>query len=143
MAYKRNSKNSKNKKASITRYYAESGTLRVLNKYIEKNGDDFDFYDIDIGGIIIKDCRIVDGKNGTFIGTPAKAENGNFYPMVYINESLTDTIVDFILDKAEWEETDDTTLTFEENKSKSKSKSKSRSKSKSKSRDEDEDEEDD
>lgn len=141
MAYNKRNNKRNSKKASITRYYAESGTLRILNKHIEKDGDDFDFYDIDIGGIIIKDCRIVDGKNGTFIGTPAKAENGSYYPMVYINESLTDTIVDFILDKAEWEETEDTMLTFEENKSKSKIKSKS--KSKSKSRDEDEDEEDD
>lgn len=131
-----------NKKTSVQRYYAENTGIRALLKEITKGKDTYEFYDIEISGIIIKDCKLIDGKNGMFIGTPSKEVNGEYYPMVYINEKLTDTIVNF-LENAEWEETEDTRLEFEKSKSKSKFKSKSKSKSKSKAKDDDDDDDED
>lgn len=119
-----NKRTTGNNKTTVQRYYAESAGIRALLKEVTKGKDTYEFYDIDIGGIIIKDCKLIDGKNGTFIGTPSKEVNGEYYPMVYINENLTDNIVDF-LENAEWEETKDTRLEFENSKSKSRSKSKS------------------
>jgi stage V sporulation protein G len=42
------------------------------------------FVDISLGGVIIKGLRIVNGKNGLFLGMPRhQGKDGKWYPTVY------------------------------------------------------------
>ena len=141
----------KKSKATITYYTAstEDGKITALCREISKSGKIYTYYDVKVGNIIIRDCKLVDGKNGEFIGSPSKTDkDGNYHPLVYLNEPLHRAIVNLIND-AEWEETEDTMLTFEDTmltfedaKKRKPGKGKSKSKSKSKP-DEDDDEDDD
>lgn len=101
------------KKTNITYRVAESDSLKVLERYV----DDFVFYDICIcNTVIIKDCRLVSGKNGDFIATPARKAGDSYYPYAYISEAVQDAVLD-LLDKLDdesvWVGTDETHLTFD------------------------------
>ena len=105
------------KKTNISYRVADSGSVKVLERYVESGNDDFVFYDICIANtVIIKDCRLVSGKNGDFIATPARKAGDNYYPYAYISESVQDAVLD-LLDKLDdesvWVDTDETYLTFE------------------------------
>ena len=105
------------KKTNITYRVAESDSVKVLERYVESGNDDFVFYDICIANtVIIKDCRLVSGKNGDFIATPARKAGDNYYPYAYISEAVQDAVLD-LLDKLDdetvWVGTDETYLTFD------------------------------
>lgn len=101
-------------KTNITYRVAESDSLKVLERYVESGNDEFVFYDICIcNTAIIKDCRMVSGKNGDFIATPARKAGDNYYPYAYISEAVQDAVLDLIDDENAWEATDDTYLTFD------------------------------
>lgn len=101
-------------KTNITYRVAESDSLKVLERYVESGNDEFVFYDICIcNTVIIKDCRMVSGKNGDFIATPARKAGDNYYPYAYISEAVQDAVLDLIDDENAWEATDDTYLTFD------------------------------
>ena len=105
------------KKTNITYRVADNGCVKVLERYIESGNDDFVFYDICIANtVIIKDCRLVSGKNGDFIATPARKAGDNYYPYAYISEAVQDAVLD-LLDKLDdesvWVGTDETYLTFD------------------------------
>ena len=105
------------KKTNITYRVADSGSVKVLERYVESGNDDFVFYDICIANtVIIKDCRVVSGKNGDFIATPARKAGDNYYPYAYISEAVQDAVLD-LLDKLDdesvWVGTDETYLTFD------------------------------
>ena len=96
---------------------ADSGSVKVLERYVESGNDNFVFYDICIANtVIIKDCRLVSGKNGDFIATPARKAGDNYYPYAYISEAVQDAVLD-LLDKLDdesvWVGTDETYLTFD------------------------------
>ena len=115
----RNSRNSR--KSNVNYYIAQDGEISVLLREIEKRGEIFQFYDIKIGGIIIKDCRLIDSKNGEFVAMPSTQDNhGDYHALVYLNTELQERLTDIICD-GEFDETDKTILSFG-----SKSKSKSR-----------------
>ena len=102
------------KKTNITYRVAESDSVKVLERYVESGNDDFVFYDICIcNTVIIKDCRLVSGKNGDFIATPARKAGDNYYPYAYISEAVQDAVLDLIDDENAWEATDETYLTFD------------------------------
>lgn len=101
-------------KTNITYRVADSGSVKVLERYVESGNDDFVFYDICIANtVIIKDCRLVSGKNGDFIATPARKAGDNYYPYAYISEAVQDAVLDLIDDENAWEATDETYLTFD------------------------------
>ena len=105
------------KKTNITYRVADNGSVKVLERYVESGNDDFVFYDICIANtVIIKDCRLVSGKNGDFIATPARKAGDNYYPYAYISEAVQDAVID-LLDKLDdesvWVGTDETYLTFD------------------------------
>ena len=105
------------KKTNITYRVADNGSVKVLERYVESGNDDFVFYDICIANtVIIKDCRLVSGKNGDFIATPARKAGDNYYPYAYISEAVQDAVLD-LLDKLDdesvWVGTDEAYLTFE------------------------------
>ena len=105
------------KKTNITYRVADNGSVKVLERYVESGNDDFVFYDICIANtVIIKDCRLVSGKNGDFIATPARKAGDNYYPYAYISEAVQDAVLD-LLDKLDdesvWVGTDKTYLTFD------------------------------
>ena len=105
------------KKTNITYRVADNGSVKVLERYVESGNDDFVFYDICIANtVIIKDCRLVSGKNGDFIATPARKAGDNYYPYAYISEAVQDAVID-LLDKLDdesvWVGTDKTYLTFD------------------------------
>ena len=105
------------KKTNITYRVADDGNVKVLERYVESGNDDFVFYDICIcNTVIIKDCRLVTGKNGDFIATPARKAGDNYYPYAYISDAVQDAVLD-LLDKIDdasvWIDTDETYLTFE------------------------------
>ena len=102
------------KKTNITYKVADNGSVKVLERYIESGNDDFVFYDICIANtVIIKDCRLVSGKNGDFISTPARKAGDNYYPYAYISEAVQNAVLDLIDDDTAWTDTDETYLTFE------------------------------
>ena len=105
------------KKTNITYRVAESESVKVLERYVESGKDEFVFYDINIcNTVIIKDCRLVSGKNGDFIATPARKAGENYYPYAYISEAVQDAVLDLldkIDDESVWVGTDETYLTFE------------------------------
>ena len=101
------------KKTNITYRVAESDSVKVLERYIESGDDDFVFYDICIANtVIIKDCRLVSGKNGEFIATPSRKAGDNYYPYAYISEAAQEAILRLMADNA-WQDTDETYLTFD------------------------------
>lgn len=104
-------------KTNITYRVADNGSVKVLERYVESGNDDFVFYDICIANtVIIKDCRLVSGKNGDFIATPARKSGDNYYPYAYISEAVQDAVLD-LLDKLDdesvWVGTDETYLAFD------------------------------
>ena len=102
------------KKTNITYKVADNGSVKVLERYIESGNYDFVFYDICIANtVIIKDCRLVSGKNGDFISTPARKAGDNYYPYAYISEAVQNAVLDLIDDDTAWTDTDETYLTFE------------------------------
>lgn len=102
------------KKTNISYRVADSGSVKVLERYVESGNDDFVFYDICIANtVIIKDCRLVSGKNGDFIATPARKAGESYYPYAYISEAVQNAILDLIDDEEAWEATDETYLTFD------------------------------
>ena len=102
------------KKTNITYRVAESESVKVLERYVESGKDEFVFYDINIcNTVIIKDCRLVSGKNGDFIATPARKAGDNYYPYAYISEAVQNAVLDLIDDENAWEATDKTYLTFD------------------------------
>ena len=102
------------KKTNITYRVADSGSVKVLERFVETGGDEFTFYDICIANtVIIKDCRLVSGKNGDFIATPARKAGDNYYPYAYISEAVQSAVIDLIDDESAWEASDETYLTFD------------------------------
>ena len=105
------------KKTNITYRVADNGSVKVLERYVESGNDDFVFYDICIANtVIIKDCRLVSGKNGDFIATPARKAGDNYYPYAYISDAVQDAVLellDKIDDESVWVGTDETYLTFD------------------------------
>ena len=101
-------------KTNITYRVADNGSVKVLERYVESGNDDFVFYDICIANtVIIKDCRLVSGKNGDFIATPARKAGDNYYPYTYISEAVQAEVLDLLDDESAWEATDETYLTFD------------------------------
>lgn len=104
-------------RANITYRVAESDSLKVLERYVESSDDEFVFYDICIcNTVIIKDCRLVSGKNGDFIATPARKAGDNYYPYAYISEAVQEAVLKLMEklgDDSVWVETDETYLTFD------------------------------
>ena len=108
---------SRQKKTNISYRVADNGSVKVLERYVESGNDDFVFYDICIANtVIIKDCRLVSGKNGDFIATPARKAGDNYYPYAYISDAVQDAVLD-LLDKLDdesvWVGTDETYRTFD------------------------------
>ena len=105
------------KKTNITYRVADNGSVKVLERYVESGNDDFVFYDICIANtVIIKDCRLVHGKSGDFIATPARKAGDNYYPYAYISDAVQDAVLDLldkIDDESVWVGTDETYLTFD------------------------------
>lgn len=102
------------KKTNISYRVADDGNVKVLERYVESGYDEFVFYDICIcNTVIIKDCRLVTGKNGDFIATPARKAGENYYPYAYISEAVQDAILNLIDDDTAWTDTDETYLTFD------------------------------
>lgn len=106
----RNSKNSTEVCYSI----AEGNGVKVLERHIETATSNFDFYDICIANtVILKDCRIVSGKNGNFIGTPSRKDGDKYYPQAYISEAVQKSVLALINDEEAWYATDIQYLEFE------------------------------
>lgn len=102
------------KKTNITYRVAESDSLKVLERYVESSDDEFVFYDICIcNTVIIKDCRLVFGKNGEFIATPARKAGDSYYPYTYLSEAVQVAVIGLINDDTAWQDTDETYLTFD------------------------------
>ena len=101
-------------KTNINYRVADSGSVKVLERFVETGGDEFTFYDICIANtVIIKDCRLVSGKNGDFIATPARKAGDSYYPYAYISDAVQNAVLDLIDDDTAWQDTDETYLTFD------------------------------
>ena len=94
---------------------AEGGGVKLLERRIFKGNEEYVFYDIMISNtVIIKDCKVVEGKNGDFISTPAREQGGKWYPQAYISNAVQTAVLKLIDNENAWSETDVTYLTFEE-----------------------------
>lgn len=127
-------------KITYKRTTVESGEgviITILAKNVKRGAKKYTFCDVMVGGIIIKGCNVVKGKNGYFMSMPSRENNGEYYPHVYISRDIADALADAITG-AEWVETGETYLEFDGKSSKSK-KSVKKSAKKAKTEDEDED----
>lgn len=104
-------------KVSITYAVAEGGGVKVLERHIEKGSESYDFYDIMVANtVILKDCRIVSGKNGDFVATPSRKDGDKYYPQAYISEAVEDAVLKLLDTESAWAETNDQYLTFDDKK---------------------------
>lgn len=102
------------KKADVEFAIAEGGGVKVLERRVYTDKDEYIFYDICISNtVILKDCKLVVGKNGKFISTPSKKIGENFYPQAYISDATQDAILKLIEDDNAWNDTNITYLEFE------------------------------
>ena len=64
---------------------AEDGNLRVVRLYrLEGDSKTKAFVDIALGDFIIKGLKVLEGKNGLFLGMPQeKAKDGKWYNAFY------------------------------------------------------------
>ena len=63
--------------------------VEVNAKVVRANQvDDLVFFDVDINGVTIYGCKVVEGKNGDFISFPShKGKDGKYYNHAYIKLS--------------------------------------------------------
>lgn len=93
---------------------AEGGGVKLLERRVYKEEEEYIFYDIMISNtVIIKNCKVVEGKNGAFISTPSRKQGEKFYPQAYISEAVQTAVMKLIDDDNAWGTTEDTYLTFE------------------------------
>lgn len=80
----------------------------VLRTTIGSGKNQYEFYDIQYGDVIITGCRVVDSKNGAFLAMPSReGSDGEYYPVVYLSHELGDKFMDWIEaadEEEEWEE---------------------------------------
>lgn len=119
----------------------------VLRTTIESGKNQYEFYDIQYGDVIITGCRVVDSKNGAFLAMPSReGSDGEYYPVVYLSHDLGDKFMDWIEtadEEEEWEEVeDDFYLRHLEDAAEKPKKNKKKSKTVVEADEEDEDEED-
>lgn len=106
-------RNSK-KKTEICYSIAEGNGVKILERHIETENAEYDFYDICISNtVILKDCRLVSGKNGDFIATPSRKDGDKYYPQAYISEAVQKSALTLINDEEAWYATDIQYLEFE------------------------------
>ena len=98
------------KKATVTS--GEGVIITILAKNIKKGTKKYTFCDVMVGGVIIKGCSVVKGKNGYFMSMPSRENDGEYYPHVYISRDIADALAEAITG-AEWEETEDGYLQFD------------------------------
>ena len=48
--------------------------IEVMVRPIEKQGKTMGFASVNIGGMVVDDFRVIDGKNGVFLGAPSKPD---------------------------------------------------------------------
>lgn len=63
--------------------------VEVNAKVVRANQvDDLVFFDVEINGVTIYGCKVVEGKNGDFISFPShKGKDGKYYNHAYIKLS--------------------------------------------------------
>ena len=106
-------RNSK-KSTEICYSIAEGNGVKILERHVETANAEYDFYDICIANtVILKDCRLVSGKNGDFIATPSRKDGDKYYPQAYISEAVQKSALDLINDEEAWYSTDIQYLEFE------------------------------
>ena len=78
----------------------ENNVIQVSRIYkVEGDSNLKAFVDISLAGIMIKGLRIVNGKNGLFLGMPRhQGKDGKWYPTVYpatkeIQQELTNLVM--------------------------------------------------
>lgn len=100
MAYQRKKKMDKQKETNKP----EPITVDFLKVTRVKRGDNWEIFDMDLNGVQIYGCRIVDGKNGTFISFPSRrGTDGKYYSHAYA--VLDDAAVQSICEQVDnWKE---------------------------------------
>ena len=75
--------------------------VEVNAKVVRANQvDDLVFFDVEINGVTIYGCKVVEGKNGDFISFPShKGKDGKYYNHAYIK--LTDEQAKYIISQVE------------------------------------------
>lgn len=99
----------------------------ILRTTIYKGKNEYVFYDVQYGSVIITGCRVIEGKKGDFLAMPSRENNGEYYSVVYLSHELGDHFMKWIEDADEnedWEEVEDGFYLchFEDDKPKKKSK---------------------
>lgn len=71
----------------------EANEVVVNAKVVRANQvNDVVFFDVEINGVTIYGCKVVEGKNGDFISFPShKGKDGKYWNHVYIKLSDDDT----------------------------------------------------
>ena len=122
----------------------------VLRTTFGSGKNNYEFYDIQYGDVIITGCRVVDSKNGAFLAMPSReGSDGEYYPVVYLSHELGDKFMEWIEEADEEEEWEEVESDFylrhleDEDEKPKKNKKKSRTVVEADEDDEDDEDEDD
>lgn len=79
------SKAKKNTKETKEREYVEVRSFAVSNaRVVTFNDRDNVFFTLNLNGVFINNCKVVEGKNGDFVAYPQyKGSNGQWYNTVF------------------------------------------------------------
>lgn len=105
MARRNNTNETKISKCIIT----PTDRITIMWKNIQKDGKEYNFYDVKYGDVIITGCKVIDGSKGAFLAMPSTERNGEYYPIVYVSHELGDALIDYIDEADEkdtWKEID-------------------------------------
>ena len=95
----------------------EGVVITIRAKNVKKGAKKYTLGEVMVGGVIIKGCNVVKGKNGYFMSMPSRESDGEYYPHVYISRDISDALADAITGAA-GEETEDGYLQFDSKPSK-------------------------
>lgn len=74
-----------NKKTGNQEYLKDiTFTVKAVRCFSKNNGPDDVVFDMELNGVTIYGCRVVEGKNGDFISFPSrKGSDGKYYSIAY------------------------------------------------------------
>lgn len=99
----------------MANYFYSKDEVEILKRVSAgKDGKQYVFYDVAVGPVIIKSCKVAKGKNGYFLSLPSiQSASGSYYPMAIMTREMNKVITDILVNReTPWEKTEIKTLTF-------------------------------
>lgn len=87
------------KRTTIKKYQlTPADRIEILWKSVTTATDEYDFYDIKYGGIVITGCTIREGSKGDFLAAPSHKKDDEYVREVYFSDDFSESILKYIED---------------------------------------------